>query len=346
VALRSRYAVIARQPHRISSIKPLQNQILIFEVDPNSGALVTTLSPVASAQSPSGIVVTSNNFLYVSENWGTETLVYAYLVNTSDGELTPVAGSPFDTGIAEFAWGVAVDPGGRFLYVTAGASQVAALAIAADGSLTPIVGSPFDTGDATPVAATVDPSGHYLYVSNEGSAQGSVSAFSIDSATGSLTPIPGSPFATVANGGPIQLATDLQGTHLYVPLCNGGVFGFDIESTGALTPMPASPFAISADTNEVTVDPARNFLFVGFPGGVDTVSIDPSTGDLALLTVTNGNGAGLPAMAMNSLGTLLFVNTSTQILISTVSSTGNLTPVPPLNGGANPAGLVIIDSTP
>jgi 6-phosphogluconolactonase len=54
-------------------------------------------------------------------------------------------------------------------------------------------GSPFACG-AGPWGAFVHPSGKFLYVTNNG--EGTISAYTIDSTSGSLTPISGSPFAT------------------------------------------------------------------------------------------------------------------------------------------------------
>ena len=40
-----------------------------------------------------------------------------YIVNSANGKLTPIAGSPFSTGKSG-STSVAVDPAGRFLYAT------------------------------------------------------------------------------------------------------------------------------------------------------------------------------------------------------------------------------------
>ena len=51
----------------------------------------------------------------------------------------------------------------------------------------PLSGSPFASNGTTPTALTVDPNGQFLYVANSGS--NSVSAYSIDAATGALTAV-------------------------------------------------------------------------------------------------------------------------------------------------------------
>jgi 6-phosphogluconolactonase len=62
---------------------------------------------------------------------------------------------------------------------------------------TPVAGSPFTAGVA-PVSVTVDPSGRFVYVSNNGNgAEDSfnVSAYTLNPSTGASTETTGSPFA-------------------------------------------------------------------------------------------------------------------------------------------------------
>ena len=60
-----------------------------------------------------------------------------------------------------------------------------------------------------------------------------VSAYRTDSATGSLTPVAGSPFAVGQN--PYSIAIDPLGRYAYVANAEGTVAGFSIEATtGAL----------------------------------------------------------------------------------------------------------------
>jgi YD repeat-containing protein len=104
---------------------------------------------------------------------------------------------------------------------------------------TQVPGSPFATGQ-NPLSVTVDPSGRFVYVANQGS--NNVSAYTINQTTGVLSPIPGSPFA-VGNG-PVFVAVDLSGSFVYVT--NQGdntVSAFSLNpASGALTPIAGSPF--------------------------------------------------------------------------------------------------------
>ena len=66
-------------------------------------------------------------------------------------------------------------------------------------------GSPFSAG-TNPAAVTVGPTGKFAYVANFGA--NTVSAYSINPATGALTAVPGSPFST--GNGPFSVTVDRE----------------------------------------------------------------------------------------------------------------------------------------
>ncbi len=119
--------------------------------------------------------------------------------------------------------------------------------------------------------------------------------FQLNTTTGVLTPIQGSPFNERL--APSAMTTDPAGKFLFV--ANGAdndISVFQINPmTGALTEAPNSPFATGLGTNPtaLTTDPAGKFLYVanqnttdiGFSalgqGEVDVYAIDPVTGKLA-----------------------------------------------------------------
>jgi hypothetical protein len=57
------------------------------------------------------------------------------------------------------------------------------------------------------------PSGKYVYVCDSLDALGGISAYTIAS-TGALTPNTGSPFTTLVNGGPVDIAIHPNGTSM------------------------------------------------------------------------------------------------------------------------------------
>jgi DNA-binding beta-propeller fold protein YncE len=131
-----------------------------------------------------------------------------------------------------------------------------------------------------PNSVCLDPSGKFAYTANDQA--NDVSAFNVDSATGSLTPVPGSPFA--AGSTPFAVTVDPSGTFVYVTnfqSANISAYAID-RSTGALTPVPGSPFAAGAGgPTSVAIDPAGRFAFVANSSvNVPVFSIDVNTGAL------------------------------------------------------------------
>jgi 6-phosphogluconolactonase (cycloisomerase 2 family) len=131
-----------------------------------------------------------------------------------------------------------MDPQGKFLYVssypetsTTSVSQVGAFSIGSDGSLTPIPGSPYTEPNSPSCAngawdMAIHPSGGFLLLPNE--CEGTV-IYRIDSTTGTLSLVNGSPFAPPGPGfaatGDVQsIAMDPQGTYFWVTdsYCHSG----------------------------------------------------------------------------------------------------------------------------
>jgi DNA-binding beta-propeller fold protein YncE len=226
------------------------------------------------AVDPSGrfvYVVNRSGFPFGGDN------VLGYTIDSATGALTAISGSPFPTGVSPSS--VAVDPSGTFAYVANlgsdppfGGGNVSGYTIdSTSGALTPISGSPFPAG-SVPSSVAVDTSGRFAYVANSFVFGGgnSVSGYTIDSTSGALTPIPGSPFP--AGIVPRSVAVDPSGSFAYVANAGrlsqpGNISGFTIDSTtGALTPIPGSPFPTGATPVSVAVATVSLPLFAGTPG--------------------------------------------------------------------------------
>lgn len=238
-----------------------------------------------------------------------------------------------------------------FVYVTEpGANAVAGFTAGSNGSLAPVAGSPFAAG-IQPLAVVVHPSGRFLFSANSGgpSLAGTISAFTIDSATGALAAVPGSPFAT---GDPaMAIAVDPAGKFLYVstrnasPCCSSGIAAFTIDpSSGVLTPMPHSPFAAGAFLQQLVVEPTGRFLYVADNGflKVSALSIFP-TGALAP-TAGSPFAAGVDPLgvAVDPSGKFLYVTdaisaSAGEVLAYTIDpGTGALAPVFGASPGVGP----------
>ena len=166
-----------------------------YTIDVTTGALSPiTGSPFPAGPEASGIVVDpSGRFVYVS-NQSMDT-TYQFSINPVFGSLTQIGATPALSGVGV---AIAVEPTGKYAYITDG------LGFAIDstaGTLSQISGPPFVTG-SIPFSITVDPSGKFVYVANQG---GGVSAYTIDLTTGSLASVAGSPFG--AGTAPTSVAT-------------------------------------------------------------------------------------------------------------------------------------------
>lgn len=231
-------------------------QVLGYTIGATGALTRMAASPfLTSVCNDQGVVMhPSGKFLYVGGQSGG---VIAFSINQTTGALTEISGSPFAGGIATKV--LAIPTTGNFLYVTdPDRDTVWAYQInTTTGALTPVTGSPFSTGVAgnNPQGVAVSPDGRFVFVANNSGPLdfGNVVAFSVDTSTGALTPVSGSPFIFGPN--PQLMAVDPSGQYLYVTITDageppaigppgtGGLYVFSIiQSTGALTPVPGSPF--------------------------------------------------------------------------------------------------------
>lgn len=330
------------------------NQIQIFSVNATTGALGSP-TVIAGPNVLNGIVATpSAEFLYVSDFLADA--IDAFSINASTGALTPV-GSPTPIGAGpNGGGGLATDPGGKFLYATdLNANHVAAFTInSSTGALTAI-GSPVATG-AEPVQPTVDPSGRFLYVTDYSDPNGGISAYTINSVSGALTPVLGSPFPTQIGTfpGPIVPVINPGGNFLFVtllgiPRFNQLVAAFTIDAgTGALTPVAGSPFPAGSGPLGVAVDPAGKFLYAANDGD-GTISAFIINGTSGALTQVSGSpfpaGSNLSGLAIDPSGKFLYTSDPplNDILIFNTSSTGSISAKgQPVLAGQQPHLLTIV----
>ena len=163
----------------------------------DADAVAPGVQNFAAGDGPGLVTVNpAGTFVYVA-NAGSDD-VSAYALN-GDGSLTPIDADAVAPGIQNFTAGdqprsITVTPAGTFVYVAnAFSDDVSAYALNGDGSLTPIDADAvapgiqnFTAGNG-PTFVTVNPAGTFVYVTNELSSD--VSAYTLDAATGLLTPI-------------------------------------------------------------------------------------------------------------------------------------------------------------
>jgi 6-phosphogluconolactonase len=270
------------------------NNVSAYTVDARTGAL-TSIGAAASGIGPIVIALDpSGNFAYVGNNTGKN--ISAYTIDAATGALSEIPGSPFSAGDSPFT--VTVDPSGRFVYATLTTGSSSRVDRVVSYSIDATTGALTSTGTANtgffPDAFTLEPLGRFAYVANDLSA--SISVYSIDSSTGALSEVAGSPF-TLAYA-PISITVDTAGKFLYIPrtdtIGNSYISVLSIDSsTGVLSEIPGSPFAAGLNSTTLTIAPSGKFAYVGSGGGnagsLSVYAIDAATGAL-----TNIGAAATP----------------------------------------------------
>jgi len=266
----------------------------------------------------------------------TSLLVYA---------LDPASGTPTlkqalaTTGIPT---AISVHPSGQFIYVTPGSDNsgntgIGIFSVQSDGM---VVYSGF-TQVQTVGGAVISPNGAFLYTDSGGTPIGNwpstqacgpvnenLSAFSINSTTGALTPVAGSPFTfqrQVCEVGTapqwLTYQIDPAGQRLLVvDAANAAVKVFAIDpSSGALTLLPGTSTDGSvAGFYSSAIDPVGHFLYIGsiissftgFSLTANTASgaLPVLTGMPVQVTPASMNDEGSTTMAIDSSGSYLFSN--------------------------------------
>jgi len=256
------------------------NVVSAYSMDAKGMPALVAGSTVATRANPHNLSLDPDgHFLYVANT--SDNSVSAFRVGTS-GALSEIAGSPFPSGVTPYD--VKIAGSGRFAYTAnRDSDDVSIYSVdAASGALTPVARQPVGckTGPCGPRAVEFSPSGAFAFVPNRFS--NDVSVFSV-SASGSLLPVSGSPFA--AGTDPRSAAVDPSGRYLYVPnVTSGDVSAFAIDGkTGALTAVAGSPFAAGTGPLSIEIDESGRFVYVPNSGSSDVsiFRIEPSTGALA-----------------------------------------------------------------
>jgi 6-phosphogluconolactonase (cycloisomerase 2 family) len=271
------------------------NNVSAHTINATTGALTAIGSPIATGTRPISVTVDpSGKFAYVANDGSNN--VSAFTINAASGALSAVAGSPFAAGTRPLS--VAVDPSGRFVYVANVGSGVADPGTVSaytmnptTGALSAVAGSPFAAGGG-PDAVVVDPTGRFLYVANYGfPGSGTVSAYTINPATGVLAAVSGSPFPSGGSGSD-SVTVDSSGRFVYVTnLLSDTVTAYTINAaTGALTRIGTQDLVVTnARPVSITMNPARGFVYLATAcGNVWAFSINTTSGVLTRIDSAPG----------------------------------------------------------
>ena len=194
----------------------------------------------------------------------------------------------------------------------------------AAGTLIPVAGGvpastgqwPLEPGVAPAGAFFTSGPGGFVYVRNVN--DGTVSAFSINAATGALTAVPGSPFSITGQGNTVvQTVISPTGRFVYfLDQSVGGtgqrrIFAYLIQANGALAAIAGSPFNAVAGTHRLEIDPLGRYLYgatTSLAGGaMTTYRVDPDTGALSSVGTPANGTLGLARGVVHPGGQFLYV---------------------------------------
>ena len=231
--------------------------------------------PVAVASDPSG------QFLYTANKDSGS--ISALTIDSITGSLVPISNTPTTW---HAPWSLAVHPSGRYLFVAD--HEVTLYSIASKGSTNPIWQQ---LGATYPLFVTVDPTGTFVYATT--SYPGNITGYTFDAQSGSLTPIPGSPFSSGPT--PETVIVHPSGKFAYVANGNGqsvSVFAVD-PASGALLPQ-GDPVPVQQVPTFLAFDRSGNYLYVtnNASNTISGFAVDPNTGNLTPLIGSPFTGVG------------------------------------------------------
>jgi 6-phosphogluconolactonase len=268
-----------------------------YTVNLNNGELTVNGNLVSTGTAPSAAAVAPSGKAMFVANGGSNT-VSSFTIN-SDGTLTAGSAS-YPTGQTPVS--LAIDPAGKFLFVANQADSTISV-FSVQGTTLSAVGTfstqdPSNPGLSAPSALAVTSSGNFLYVANQ--LTNSVSGFTYDATSGSLTPL--STFSVLAGTNPSALvlspvlASSPGASFLYVGNAGSNdisVFAAcTVASTtcsspnGLLSPITGSPFAAGLNPVSLAVTPGGAFLYAadkgsnqisGYKVGQNSGALTPTT---------------------------------------------------------------------
>jgi 6-phosphogluconolactonase len=178
--------------------------------------LLVVVFLVASLAFSLGCGRSGNHYLYVTI-YATNQLA-VFREDPYSGILTQLAESPYTIGSGPQS--VVIHPSNKYLYVAnagQGENDISLFDINSDGTVTEV--TPRTPVGSDPFFLAMDPGGAYLYVANVLS--NTISVLSIDTGSGSLTQIKGSPFSTNLSAKNMQIAPSGKFLYISAPIQSG-----------------------------------------------------------------------------------------------------------------------------
>ena len=287
-----------------SALAALRNQQWFRWTAVAVSVLLAGLS-ISCGSSSSASSATHNAYISLPQTGSVQLLQ----INNSSGVITAGAQTPPVQGATPT--GLALHSSKKFLFVAnSAANTISVFNVAGDGTLT-LSGNPTPVGPG-PRAVVIDPSGQFLLVTNSlAHPFGTVSVYSINSGTGALSEVAGSPFSAKALAS--EMVITPSGKFVYVTDPAGYITAFSFSS-GVLTEVTGSPFAADLGVSALTVDSSEKFLYTAntVANNVSGFQINSASG---ALTPVQGSpysavaGSGPSAIAIDPANTILYAAT-------------------------------------
>jgi 6-phosphogluconolactonase (cycloisomerase 2 family) len=274
-------------------------QVRCYAINSSTGGLSeingSPFGPVGPGTGNGGPIAIDpqGKFLFFSSAQGD---IRTFAINASDGSLS-LTGLPISNTNQPIQ--LVVDPAGKFLYSAnhadfSDARDISVYSIGATGALQSIPGSPFSIlSNSQPYGLAIDPTGKFLFVALWNAQK--VAAMKIDSNSGGLSPVAGSPYTVGFL--PQSLTMTPSGNLLYVGNTGDSkVSAFQVDpASGALTPVSGSPF-FEGNPSWLIADTTGNILIVA-ESSLNKLSLF-SIGGSGALTRIGSTPAGSSATAM------------------------------------------------
>lgn len=236
---------------------PVGNSPVAIAIAPPTCTATPILAGNTSCSSTTGTGHT-NNFVYVVDQEASpNATVLGFAQNTTNGSLSLLSGTAFNTTLNTYQG------------VRAG---------------------------VTPSAVVVDPTGRYVYVTDQTSNQ--ILGYQVAStSSGNLTALVSSPFTTGLR--PVSLTIDPRGKYLYTANFNSGtVSAFSLNTADGSLGGAAGTSNFTTATNPtcVSIEPALGiYLYTSdyTNGSVSAAQLSPNTGQLSAVANTPFNAGGL-----------------------------------------------------
>ena len=143
---------------------------------------------------------------------------------------------------------------------------------------------------ASPTAVGIHPSGRFVLTASK--TVDHIGVYRLDSGTGVLAQVPGSPFRAVGRS-PFFIAFHPSGRYVYIASRFDGIlaFAFD-QNSGALTPVDGMPYPSGKRTRSLVMHPSGQFLYApnAYSNTISAYAVDSVTGKL-----TDLEGSPFPA---------------------------------------------------